>query len=294
MDGRAAAGRLAGLDRPLGEARRVLVLGGKEIAVSGLSAALAARLDARWGGFLAPDPAGPVRLELSVRDAGAAAWLTLARSGEPYRLEALGGAGAPGMVSYHFALAAEGPHHYRVGLTAQEAEPLERVMDNVLRCVVARLAIEEGGFALHAAGVLRDGRAYLFAGPSGAGKSTAARLAAPAASLGDDFGLVAARAGEFEAWAVPFDNSERVEGRPAHGAYPVAGIFRLHRAERTRVEAPPAALAAASLLACAAFPWALPDLSARLLEQVERFAASGRFRHLHLALTPDLWTHLPG
>jgi hypothetical protein len=294
MDGRSAARRLGGLDRPLGDAHRALVLGGQALAITGLSRRLARGLDARWGGFVAAVVEGPPCLELRVLRAGPPAWLALERAGEPYRIEAFDCAGEPGIASYHFALAREGPRTFRVGLTDQAQEPAERVMDNVLRCLAARLAVDRGGFALHASGVLREGRAYLFAGPSGAGKSTAVRLAAPAPSLGDDFGLVVEAEGDFLAWALPFDNSERVAGRPTGGAFPVAGIFRLHRAAQTRVESPPPALAVASLMACAAFPWALPDLAERLLAQVARFVAAGRFRHLHLALGPDLWTHLAG
>jgi hypothetical protein len=55
------------------------------------------------------------------------------------------------------------------------------------------------------------------------------------------------------------------------------------------VERPSGVLAQASLLACAAFPWALPDLAERLGGSVAAFAASGLFGHLHFALDPGFW-----
>jgi hypothetical protein len=55
-------------------------------------------------------------------------------------------------------------------------------VQNVIRlCMVLR-----GTLLLHAAGIVHEGKAYLFAGKSGAGKSTLARLFAHEAMLGDE------------------------------------------------------------------------------------------------------------
>src|SRR5260370_33734199 len=50
-------------------------------------------------------------------------------------------------------------------------------LDAALRILHTLLLAEKGGFLLHAASGIRDGRAFLFFGPSGAGKTTVARAA---------------------------------------------------------------------------------------------------------------------
>jgi hypothetical protein len=272
-----------------------LVVGGYAIRIEGLSDELCASLGLRWGRFLERSAPGEPRMTVRAFQGGPGYWLDAPRRGEPYRIEVLDDNAHRIVASYHFAVGAdECPNTWRVGITDGAEEPLERILDNALRLVTARLAVEEGGFAMHAAGVLREGRAWLFAGPSRAGKSTVVRLLAPATSLGDDFGLVLPDRGGWSAPAVPFDNSERIEHEPPAGLIPVSGIWRLYQADETRVEPPPRGRAVASLTGCTAFPWAMPELSQKLLEHVERFVAEASFRHLYFAEDAALWTHLAG
>ncbi len=56
-------------------------------------------------------------------------------------------------------------------------------IDAVLRILHSLILAREGGFLVHAASAVRNGRAYLFAGVSGAGKTTIARLAPPDVAL---------------------------------------------------------------------------------------------------------------
>jgi hypothetical protein len=168
------------------------------------------------------------------------------------------------------------------------------MLENAVRLLVARMAVERGGFALHAAGVLRDGKAWLFAGPSGAGKTTAVRLSAPAPSLGDDYGVVLRRGSEWFAAAVPFDNSERVSASATEGLFPLAGVWRLHRAATPRIEPQRGATGSASLLACVAFHRALPDLAERVLSHVEALVRADRYHHLYFAPDPGFWSCVAG
>lgn len=294
MDDRASYERLRSLDRPLGPAARSLALGHHLVRLEGLDRALAEQLDERWGGFVERAAAGAApRLTLRAYDAGGDRWLGPAEPGEHYRLEARSAASRRFVASYHFALAPDpGPDGWRIGVTEQDDEPRPRILDNAVRYLAARLALEDGGFALHAAGVLRDGQAYLLAGPSRSGKTTATRFAQPARSLGDDFALVFRAGAGWHAPALPFDNSERVPADAVRGVFPVAGIWRLEQAAATRSETLPAGRAAATLLGCAAFPWALPESADRLLEHAHRFVAEARFRVLHFSPTAEIWTHL--
>ncbi len=67
------------------------------------------------------------------------------------------------------------------GRIRQTANPYS--IDSVLRILHTLLLAKEGGFLVHAASAVRNGRAFLFAGLSGAGKTTIARLAPPDATL---------------------------------------------------------------------------------------------------------------
>ena len=284
-----ARARLARLDRPAGTAARELAIGADSIRFEGLSDAFAAILDARWGGFLAPSRGGAARMVVRTVRGDGSTWLPRWRPGEGYRIEADATAGPLVVRSYHFALGPEVSGAWRLAVEDQSAEPVGRVLDNAARYFVARLAIEQGGLALHGAGVRRGRRAWIFAGPSGSGKTTAVRLSAPAESLGDDFAVVLPFEGGWAAPALPFDNREVAPPDPIRGLTPISGVWRLFQAERHSVERPPGVLAQASLLACAAFPWAIPDLADRAGESVAQIAASGLFGHLHFALDPGFW-----
>lgn len=281
---------LLALDQPRGPAARTLRIGDTHLAIEGLDPELASVLDVRYGGFLVPEPAGAGAIVLRVWRGGSTGWLPRYRPGERYRVEAKQAATARIVHSYHFALwRTEPAGAWSCAVAEQEHEPLDRVLENAVRCLLARLAVEDGGFALHAAGVLSDGRAFLLSGPSRAGKTTAVSFSGPRRSLGDDFAIVLPRGGTWCAPAVPFDNTERAPADPPQGLFEVAGIWRLFQAPEPRVETPVMSRAIASLLACAALPWTYPDLADRLLEQLRRFAAESRFEHLHFRPAPDFW-----
>ncbi len=72
----------------------------------------------------------------------------------------------------------------RRGWVRQAASPY--AIDGVLRILHSLILAREGGFLVHAASAVRDGRAFLFAGVSGAGKTTLASLAPPDVTLLSD------------------------------------------------------------------------------------------------------------
>ena len=69
----------------------------------------------------------------------------------------------------------------RTGTVRQNLNPYS--LDSVLRVIHSLDVVEAGGFLLHSASAIRNGRAWLFSGKSGAGKTTISRLAPPDASL---------------------------------------------------------------------------------------------------------------
>ena len=111
------------------------------------------------------------------------------------------------------------------GLGHVEAHASMLALDVLLRAELTARVMEQGGLALHAAGVVVHGVAHVFAGPSGAGKSTVAQAlhAEGATVLADEFLLVAPGAnGRMWAWGTPF-----WRGTPT-GA-PIGSVWKLGR-----------------------------------------------------------------
>lgn len=280
---------LAGAERPRGDAECHVVIGEWVFRLTGIDSDLAVALATRWGAFVRDAPAAPpARLGLRVVDGGARRWLDPGPPGEAYRVETVFEGDVPVVRSYDFAMAPDAPGTWRVAVGTAGDVPPSRIIDNALRMLVARVAVEDGGFALHAAGVLRHEGAHLFAGPSRAGKSTAASLSSPCVSLGDDFGVVLPSDGGWVTAAVPFDNEDAPRDAPA-GLLPLRGVWRLFQADEHRLEVPPDLVRESSILACAAAPWTMPDLAPALLENVRRFGETAPFGHLHFRPDPGFW-----
>ncbi len=108
----------------------------------------------------------------------------------------------------------------------EDHEVTLRAMENYLRWVTADLALAHAGFILHAAGLVRAGRAYLFFGPSGAGKSTVAALSPDCTLLSDDLVLLLRREGRWMAATTPFRGTLEQEAK-APGLFPLAMLCRL-------------------------------------------------------------------
>jgi hypothetical protein len=89
------------------------------------------------------------------------------------------------------------------------------------------------GFLLHAATVVRGGKAYVFTGRSGAGKSTVASLSPAGTVLTDEISLLRFANGEWRAYGTPFGGEFRATG--SNTSAPVRGLFRLVQAAENRV-----------------------------------------------------------
>jgi hypothetical protein len=92
----------------------------------------------------------------------------------------------------------------RRGSIRQSANPYS--IDAVLRIVHTLVLAESGGFLLHSASAIRNGKAFLFAGVSGAGKTTISRLApADATLLTDEISYVRKHGDGYVAYGTPFN-----------------------------------------------------------------------------------------
>lgn len=156
---------------------------------------------------------------------------------------------------------------------------------NLACAAVGWRLLARGGGAVHSAGVLVGGKAYLLVGPSGCGKTTWARTAAEAGLpvLSDDCVLVDSSEGRLMALGSPFRSSDFPS--PGPGRWPVAAILIPKAAEasslapinRLMVEA---RISANLLFSTAA--WEAHPIAARAVEAI----AAGAPARI-LAFRPD-------
>lgn len=132
-----------------------------------------------------------------------------------------------------------------LGRVRQTANPY--ALDSVLRILHSLVLAARGGFLLHAASGICDGRAYLFSGVSGAGKTTISRLAPPEATLlTDEISYVRPNAEGYSAYGTPFSGELAKAGE--NTAAPVAALFFLEQGPENRVDELPAAEAVRRLM----------------------------------------------
>ena len=127
----------------------------------------------------------------------------------------------------------------------------EYALDSLLRVFLSWALLPQDGFLLHAASVVRDGKAYVFVGRSGAGKSTVASLSPQGSVLTDEISLIKRVNGEWRAFGTPFWGEFRADG--INTSAPLAGIFRLIQSSDNCVEPVRASELLKSLLPCVLF-----------------------------------------
>lgn len=133
----------------------------------------------------------------------------------------------------------------RRGWIRQSVNPY--AIDAVLRIVHTLVLAKQGGFLLHSASAIRNGRAFLFAGVSGAGKTTISRLApADATLLTDEISYVRKRDSGYIACGTPFTGELAKLGENVSA--PVATLYLLAQGPENRIDRIPSAEAARALL----------------------------------------------
>jgi hypothetical protein len=167
----------------------------------------------------------------------------------------------------------------------------EYALDSLLRILLSWQLLSNQGFLLHAATVIRDGKAYIFTGRSGAGKSTVASLSPKGSVLTDEISLLRRENGVWHAYGTPFWGEFRAAG--SNTSAPVAGIFRLLQAPENRVTplGPMATLRA--LLPNVLFFSAESDANRRLLEILSQAVAEISGYNLAFRKDSAFWEVLP-
>lgn len=127
-------------------------------------------------------------------------------------------------------------------------KPTPYSIDAVLRIVHTLVLAKQGGFLLHAASAVRNGKAFLFAGVSEAGKTTISRLAPPDVTLlTDEISYVRRQGNGYVAFGTPFTGELDKAGENI--AAPIAALYLLAKGSENRIEQISPGEAVQSLLA---------------------------------------------
>jgi hypothetical protein len=119
------------------------------------------------------------------------------------------------------------------GRIRQTANPYS--IDSILRIVHTLILAEEGGFLLHSASAIRNGRAYLFSGVSGAGKTTISRLAPPDVTLlTDEVSYIRREDPAYRACGTPFAGELARVGENCSA--PIGALFFLEKGPENKID----------------------------------------------------------
>ena len=118
------------------------------------------------------------------------------------------------------------------GHIRQTANPYS--IDSILRIVHTLILAQEGGFLLHSAGAIRNGRAFLFSGVSGAGKTTISRLApSDVTLLTDEVSYIRRVNGGYRACGTPFAGELARVGENCSA--PIGSLFFLEKGPENKI-----------------------------------------------------------
>lgn len=257
--------------------RTVVSIAGTPIAFTAGDARLARMLEKRYDGFLA-DPAAPAACEFAVALAPPAG----ADPDGDVQVRLAGGRWSIRRGDFE----AEYDPAARRGWVRQALNPYS--LDSLLRIVHTLLLAPEGGFLLHAAGAVRDGRAFLFAGVSGSGKTTMCRLAPPDVTLlSDEIGYVRRGRHGYVAWGTPFAGELGIPGVATQA--PVGALYLLSHAPENRLEPVARPEAVRALLRNILFFAQDSALAARVFETACDFVARTPIWRLRFAPDARVW-----
>ncbi len=107
-----------------------------------------------------------------------------------------------------------------------------KAVPNLLRSIYSVLVIRNGGLVLHASGILRGDKAYIFFGPSESGKSTVANLSSDFTILDDD-SIYISKGNKI---SNGMNNCYNASGRRVKGNFPIRGLYKLTKDKEVYLE----------------------------------------------------------
>lgn len=172
------------------------------------------------------------------------------------------------------------------GVVRQNAYPYG--LDSVLRILHSLILASRGGFLLHSASAICDGRACLFSGVSGAGKTTITRLAPPDVTLlTDEISYIRPGDSGYEAFGTPFAGELGTPGENTKAA--IAALFFLEKGPENRIEEVPPAEAVRRLMRNILFFAEDPKLVENLLASACDFVDRVPIRRLTFYPDSTVW-----
>ncbi|MGC2495621.1 hypothetical protein [Candidatus Binatus sp.] len=193
-----------------------VVIGGLAINIQSANRDFIAMLERRYAGFVAEPANGGIQLEVEV----VAAVGNSDSDDEELEVRYADGHWTINRGDFR---AQWDPVSMR-GSVRQAAYPY--AIDSVMRIVHSLVLAERGGFLVHSASAVRNGRAFLFSGVSGAGKTTISRLAPPDVTLLTDEISYVRRFGErYDACGTPFAGDLGRAGENISA--PIVGLYLL-------------------------------------------------------------------
>ena len=281
------------LSRRVGGESLTLAVGGQAVRLGGLTAGHVAVLTHRYGIFCSTP--GEMAAEIVVGMSPKPAFLLPRRdSGEVefYRVHTSWEENVLLATSYEWSGWYDRDAS-RGGLTLasvneHDTRAFDRSFENFLRVLYAHLFVQRDGFLLHSAGLVRDGRAYLFFGPSGVGKTTVTALSPDATVLSDDLTLVLRDGETYGACSVPFRGVFAPQPETAQ-VFPVAGFFRLVQDTEDRLVRLVGARAVGEIVGSLPFVTERSEMAGDVIDTVA--LATGRIPvfELHFRKAPTFW-----
>jgi len=269
-----------------------LDLGGWIYRFHGMDETLRRDLETRYKAFLAPD--APGAFEVEVLDGKADQFIPVPESAAQtsHPLSLIWEGPALLLRSYGFiGWIAPDEGRGQIALARGGFEKQPWCVENFLRAGLAWRALAEGGMLFHAASLIRQDVAFLFLGASGSGKSTLASISKEGRVVSDDLTLVRKMPEGYRVSGTPFRGTY-AGGVPVKGFFPIAGVYRILKAEHDRVQECPAKEALAILLANC--PFVVDHLATRpeILDRLGSFQAAHPLAYLHFTLQGDFWSVL--
>jgi hypothetical protein len=132
-----------------------------------------------------------------------------------------------------------------------EGERFSGAFENFFRVISSYRLLERGGALVHSAGVIDDGRAFVFIGTSGSGKTTLSRLSLEAGRrvLSDDMNILLSGQDGPLVNKVPFAG-ELGPTATDRGSYPLKAVCRLEKGQTNALRPMGHAEAVATLMTC--------------------------------------------
>ena len=161
-------------------------------------------------------------------------------------------------------------------------------IENFLRVLYSWRCIHHDALLVHSAGVIKDGKAFVFFGPSGSGKTTVTRLSLDHMVLSDDLVIIKRGNGAYRAYGVPF-RGDMPEAPRTNAQANLHGLFRLKKDTSHFTKPLGHSQAVAELISCVPFVMEDPIMNQRAMDICTDLVASVPVKELHFSCDKGFW-----